>query len=230
VRQTDTVGMNGRGFKACIFDFDGVIIHSEPLHAEASRRTLDYFGIAFRESIFPQYIGKPDALFFGDALARHGAATATVEELVEHKRLVYRELLQELPLADGVEPFVRSVRAHFGKLGLATSAIKNEVDTMHRIYGLRDWFDAIVEGEDTQVHKPDPEPYLRVLGALGTAGADTLAIEDSPAGVLSAHTAGCVTAGMTTSFAPAELRAAGADLVVGSFAELAQALGLPAPI
>jgi beta-phosphoglucomutase-like phosphatase (HAD superfamily) len=78
--------------------------------------------------------------------------------------------------------------------------------------------------EDASRHKPDPEPYLNMLAALEVAGRDALVIEDTPNGIQSARSAGCRIVSITTTFDSGDLWAAGADLVVESFAELGQEL------
>jgi mannitol-1-/sugar-/sorbitol-6-phosphatase len=81
----------------------------------------------------------------------------------------------------------------------------------------------LVSADDVRRGKPDPEGYLRAAGLLGVAPARCLAIEDAPAGIAAARAAGARTAAVTTTHDRTELAAAGADLVVGSLAELALA-------
>jgi len=74
------------------------------------------------------------------------------------------------------------------------------------------------------MHKPNPEPYLKAMSKLGVTGSDTLVIEDSPNGILAAKSADCTIVAITTTFEADELRLAGADMVVASFAELEREL------
>jgi beta-phosphoglucomutase len=213
-------------FDACIFDFDGVIVDSEPLHAEAKRATLDHFGIRYPAQLFSDFKGRPDLAFF-DFVAREltgGAATA--DEMGVYKRERYLGLFENVPLVAGVEGFVAAARGRFEKIGLATSATRRDFSLAARKYRLEGWFDAIITGDDTLRHKPDPEPYLKALAALGVNAAETLVIEDSPNGIRAAKAARCTTAALTTAFDPHELRAAGADIVAASFTELGQALNI----
>jgi beta-phosphoglucomutase len=128
----------------------------------------------------------------------------------------------------GVQEFLPSARRTFKKLGVATSATVRDFSLAAQKYQLRPWFDVIVTSEDTARHKPDPEPYLKAMTLLGVAGSDTLVIEDSPNGIKSAKSANCTVAAITTAFEPDELRLAGADMVVASFAELERELGIAA--
>jgi beta-phosphoglucomutase len=216
-------------FAACIFDFDGVIVDSEPLHAEAKRVTLDHFGVSYPAQLFSDFKGRPDAAFFefvADQLAVRGV---TAGEMGDYKKELYLHMFENVPLVAGLKGFLAAARASFKKVGLATSATRRDFSLAARKYQLEPWFDAIVTGDDTLRHKPDPEPYLRALAALHVTAGQALVIEDSPNGIQSAKSAQCATAALTTAFAAHELRAAGADIVVASFAELGQELGMAIP-
>jgi beta-phosphoglucomutase-like phosphatase (HAD superfamily) len=78
----------------------------------------------------------------------------------------------------------------------------------------------MILGEDTELHKPHPEPYLMALTRLGTKAPETIVIEDSPNGVKSAKAAGCCVLGIATGFATSELLAAGADHAAENFEAL----------
>jgi beta-phosphoglucomutase len=214
-------------FQACIFDFDGVIVDSEPVHERACRLTLDHFGIAYPPDLFATLIGKSEALIARYIKEHLDPGDVTEDELIAYKHRMYAGLAGEVPLYPDAGPFVQAARRRFGRLGLATSAIRVDVDRAVRRFGMEGWFDAIVTVDDTPRHKPDPAPYLLVLRSLGVAPKAALVIEDTPSGLTSARAAGCVTAGVTTTFSAEELRAAGADIIAGSLGELGQVLGLP---
>ena len=220
--------MNKHDFQACIFDFDGVIIDSEPLHAQAKQTTLDNFQIKYPSILFTNTKGSTDKIFFefvAKNLAREGA---TAEEMDAFKRQVYLKLFENVPLVTGIQEFLPPARRTFKKLGVATSATVRDFSLAAQKYQLRHWFDIVITSEDTTRHKPDPEPYLKTMEMLGVAGSETLVIEDSPNGIRSAKSANCTVAAITTAFEPKELRMAGADMVVASFAELEQELEMAA--
>ncbi len=216
-------------FNACIFDFDGVIVDSEPLHAQAKQATLDHFRVGYPIRLFSDFKGRPDTAFFEFVADQLAAGLATAEEMGAYKREVYLRLFEAVPLVTGVRAFLAAARARFDKVGLATSATRRDLGLAVRKYQLDRWFDVVITGEDTLRHKPDPEPYLRALTALCAMPGATLIVEDSPNGIRSAKSAGCTTAALTTAFAAGELCAAGADIVVASFAELGQALDMAIP-
>jgi beta-phosphoglucomutase len=97
------------------------------------------------------------------------------------------------------------------------------VDKLYNISGL---FDLVITEVDTEFHKPDPAPYFKALEKLSLTRRDSIVIEDSPNGIISAKKAGCFVYGLTTSFQSHTLREAGADGIVESFRELAKKLNL----
>ena len=218
--------MNKYNFQACIFDFDGVIIDSEPLHARAKQTTLDNFQIKYPSTLFADFKGRTDKAFFEFVANNLPKVDATVEEMDAYKRQVYLNLFENITLVAGIQEFLPLARRTFKKLGVATSATPRDFSLAAQKYQLQPWFDIIITGEDTTRHKPDPEPYLKAMAMLGVAGSETLVIEDSPNGIHSAKSANCTVAAITTAFEPNELRLAGADMIVASFAELERELKL----
>jgi beta-phosphoglucomutase len=222
--------MNHLDYDACLFDFDGVIIDSEPLHAEAKRVTLDHFRIPHSEKLFADFKGRPDSAFFQHVVVSLANGRASAEEMETYKRAAYVQLFEDVPLVPGVLDFLAIARASFQKLGLATSATRHDFQLGARKFQVAKWFDAIVTGDDTARHKPEPEPYLKAMAALGVTSSAALVVEDSPNGIRAAKAAQCSVVGLTTTFRAEELRNVGADWVVASFAELSQALGLEQPL
>lgn len=219
---------NKPNFQACIFDFDGVIIDSEPLHARAKQTTLDNFQIKYPSTLFADFKGRTDKAFFEFVANNLAKVSATAEEMDTYKRQVYLKLFENVPLVTGLQDFLPLARRTFKKLGVATSATPRDFSLAAQKYQLQPWFDVIITGEDTTRHKPDPEPYLKTMAILAVAGSETLVIEDSPNGIRSAKSANCTVVAITTAFEPNELRLAGADMVVASFAELERELGMVA--
>lgn len=211
-------------YEACIFDFDGVIIDSEPLHAEAKRITLNHLLIPHSETLFADFKGRPDSAFFQHVAAELANRRMTAQEMEAYKQKVYVQLFDDVPLVSGAVEFLTMARAHFQKLGLATSATRHDFELGANKYQLAKWFDAIVTGDDTARHKPDPEPYLKAMAALGVTSSAALVVEDSPNGIRAAKAAQCAVVGLTTNFSADELHNAGADWVMASFTEIIQAL------
>ena len=220
--------MRYTNFNACIFDFDGVFIDSEPLHAEAKRLTLEHFGVRHADNLFVAWKGRTDVDFFAYVTTELAPGVASPEEMDDFKRESYLKLFEDVPLVPGSLEFLRAARQSFAKVGLATSATYHDFGLANRKYLLARWFDAIITAEATTRYKPDPEPYLKALAALGSKADVALVIEDSPNGIRSAKGAGCQAAALLTSFPRRTLVEAGADLVVDDFEMLRRKLGLPA--
>ncbi|HEY3311134.1 MAG TPA: HAD family phosphatase [Anaerolineales bacterium] len=219
--------LSQKNFTACIFDFDGVIIDSEPLHAEAKRLTLEHFQIHAPENTLMSFKGRTDADFFGYIAADFTPGSHTAQELDAYKRQQYLLLFDNVPLVPGGLDFIRSAREKFSRLGLATSANNRDFSLAMRKFHLENWFDVIVTGESTRLHKPHPEPYLKALELMCASAAETLVIEDSPNGISAAKAAGCTVAAITTTFSAVEIAATGADFIGENFIDLGRMLGIP---
>lgn len=211
-------------FQACIFDLDGVIIDSEPLHAMAKQNTLDSFQIKYPSTLFAEFKGCADKDFFEHVSQEFANGRVAAEEMETHKQIVYLRLIENISLIQGVQDFISFSRTRFNKLGIASSTTARDFSLVAKKYPLQTWFDIIITSGDTLKHKPDPEPYLMAMLKLSVTGYETLVIEDSPNGIKSAKTANCTVVAITTSFNSNELRRAGADMVVNTFSEIKQKL------
>jgi beta-phosphoglucomutase len=206
--------------RACIFDFDGVIVDSEPLHAQAKRLTLERFAIGFPSTLFDDFKGRTDVDFFDHVVTHLAPPGVRPEPLLAEKAERYLELFAAVPLMPGFEAFLELARRRFDRIGIATSATRRDFGLAADRFNLARRVDAIVTGEDTTRHKPDPAPYIEALSRLGVAPAEALVIEDSPNGVRSARAAGTFVVAMTTGFPASELSVAGAHELVAGFEEL----------
>jgi beta-phosphoglucomutase len=185
--------MQKYNFAACIFDFDGIIIDSEPLHAEAKRATLEHFRIPYPARLFSDFEWHTDLDFFEHVADQLSGGSVSAAEMDAYKRLEYLRLFETVALVPGVVDFIKIARRKYKKIALATSATGRDFSLAVSKYHIDRWFDIIVTGEDTMRHKPHPEPYHKAMAALQVNADETLAIEDSPNGVASAKAAGCKT-------------------------------------
>lgn len=213
-----------KDFHAFIFDFDGVVVDSEPLHAIAKRNTLDRFLIRYPPALFAEFKGRTDIDFFDYVSRELAQGKATSEELGAYKQKEYIKLFEDVSLVPGIQDFICFSRNQLKRLGLATSATGRDFSLAVKKYQLQTWFDVIITGDDTKNHKPDPEPFLKATSKLSVPADNILVIEDSPNGIKSAKSANCTVVAITTSFESNELYLAGADLVVKSYQELEQEL------
>jgi len=185
---------------AIIFDFDGVIADTEPLHFASFRQTLAETGISLTESdYYANYLGYDDRGCFITALTAHQRSIdpAALMQLMQRKARAYLESVKDhLVIFPGVREFVREAAAAY-PLAIASGALRHEIEVILEQAGLRKEFLHITSAEDVTRGKPDPQPFLQTLTALnrqckGQAieAASCLVIEDSIPGIRSAKTAG----------------------------------------
>jgi beta-phosphoglucomutase len=217
--------------QAVIFDFDGVIADSEPLHLRAFQQALAEEGIALdRAEYFARYLGYDDVGMFA-ALARDRALAMSdrhITALVTRKGEKLQTMLNggEV-LFPGAAGFIRAAAAAV-PIAIASGALRHEIVEIIEGAGLEDLFTTIVASGDTPESKPSPAPYLLAFKQLEQASgfnldpARCVAIEDSVWGLESARRAGLRCVGVTTSYAADQLT--GAELVVDGL----QALTIPA--
>ncbi|HYR59723.1 MAG TPA: HAD family phosphatase [Nitrospiraceae bacterium] len=184
---------------AIIFDFDGVIADTEPLHFAGFRQTLAEIGISLTKSdYYANYLGYDDRGCFIAALTtnQHPTDPSALTQLMQRKAHVYLELVKDhLVIFPGVREFVREAAAY--PLAIASGALRHEIEVILEEAGLRKEFLHITSAEDVTRGKPDPQPFLQALNALNRQcpeqainAESCLAIEDSIPGIRSAKTAG----------------------------------------
>lgn len=183
---------------ALIFDFDGVIANTEPLHFSGLQKTLTEVGIELTESdYYANYLGYDDRGCFIAALKanRRPIDSSTLARLMERKARAYLESVKEHHvLFPGVSEFVREA-ASSRPLAIASGALRHEIEYILEQAGLRKEFSHITSAEDVTKGKPDPQPFLLALNALrpynpGLTPGSCLVFEDSLPGIRSAKAAG----------------------------------------
>ena len=212
--------------KTILFDFDGVVVDSEPAHARSKKIVLEKFNIPYSPIIFEDFKGKTDQVFF-DFIAEHLDPERRLPDVfLKAKNDSFEELITEIDLIDGFLTFHKKAKTKGIQTALVSSTTLYSFQRIDRIYHLSDLFDLVITGADTKMHKPHPEPYLKAYQLLNLDHKNTIVIEDSPNGICSAKKAGCFVFGITNSFSGEILREAGADEIVGSYKELEIGIGL----
>jgi HAD superfamily hydrolase (TIGR01509 family) len=212
--------------KAIIFDFDGVIVDSEPVHEKAELQTCLEYGMKVPQAEWDNFRGTKIENIFSFVSQKYGTGKEPIEKMIEHKIELYLfHALNELELIPGAYDFLSSLKQQ-GKyrLALTTSGRLIQQGKILNKFGLTDFFEVIVTSDDSKLGKPNPEPYLVTVKKLGERPEDCLVIEDSDNGIVSAKGAGCLACGITTSFNEEKLKSVGADLVVNKFEELQKIL------
>ena len=207
--------------KAIIFDLDGVLFDSEPLHRAAWINSLKSLGHTIDEESLMEWTGIPCKALaerYSDTLVPRRPWTAYYQaKAAELKSLISRELIAFQDVPD----LIATLSSRF-LLGFATSNYRDDAELMLEQASLRDLFSAGVCFDDTVNHKPDPEPYLTAARKLECHPADCYALEDSPSGLTSAKSAGMRVFAITSTYQADELP--GAHAVFSSTADACRAI------
>ncbi len=213
--------------RGLIFDMDGVLADSEPLHARAWVRTLERYGVRVDERYFDRWIGIPNGDTALDLVERF-RIPVPAERLSAERQAAYLRLAEsELRPFPGLAETLAGLRL---PKAVATSSTRADAALMLSRLGLSPHFRVVVTVEDVVLTKPDPEIYVKAAAGLGLSPGECAAIEDSPAGVASARAAGCYVVAVTTTHAAPRLAAAD-DVCAGTVAAIAalRAAGRLAP-
>lgn len=205
--------------RGIVFDMDGVIIDSHPLHRRAWKTFLETVG---RE------VSDAELDFILDGRKRDeilcyflGPLTPTqIADYGAHKDEMLRQLGEDIRPFPGVIEFLDVLSREGMRIGLATSAGSQRAHGTLRELGLARYFDAIVTGDEVTSGKPDPAIYRAVAERLNETPENLLAIEDAVSGVMSARSAGMRCVGIACADRADTLREAGADPVISDFQAL----------
>jgi beta-phosphoglucomutase len=198
---------------ALIFDMDGVIVDSNPLHREAWTAFNRRHGVETTDAMLERMYGRRNDQivrdFFGDGLAEDVVAAygAAKEE-------IYREMLgtrMEETLVAGLRPFLEVYRG--APIALATNAEPENVIFVLGRAGLRHYFRVVVDGHQVSRPKPNPEIYLRAASLLEIPPSNCIVLEDSHTGVAAAKAAGMRVIGIGTTY----VNLPGADIMADNF-------------
>ena len=205
-------------FEAVVFDMDGVLIDSEPLHYAASNQVLAASGGIERDE-YETFIGTTLQFFWDTLIPRRGLTETRAFYEDQYETTVLRILATPLPAAPGATELVARLRELGVRLALASSSRRSWIDATLAAIGLTGAFEVLVSGDDVEHGKPEPDIYLLAAARLGVPAERCLAIEDSPNGVMSASRAGMQVLGVRTPYT-AHLTLVGATRVVDSLTDL----------
>jgi len=206
-----------------IFDFDGVIADTEPLHLQAFQRALGNGGLLLeRETYYDRYLGFDDIGVFTALAADSGITLGQValDELAKSKENHFFELLTtDNVLFPNARSCIEQLSSDFA-LGIASGALHHEIDLTLRQAGLQNYFTGIVAADDVERPKPAPDSYVRAVELLvndlgqqeQSSPSRFVAIEDSQWGIDAAIAAGLPCIAITHTYSAKEL--AGADCVI----------------
>ena len=201
-------------YKAILFDMDGVILDSEPLHTAAFQTTLMEHGKELSDDGYKQHFaGKTDKAGFEDYFDFINE-TVDIPLIMDQKTKIYLQLaadrLQGYP---GMVALIKEL-SQTTQLALVTGSLRVEAEVALKALGITDCFEVTVTANDIEHSKPHPEGYLKAAALLGVDKEECVIVEDSPSGIMAALAAGIRSIGVTNTHTASEL--AGADLIVDS--------------
>ena len=194
------INLTADGFDAVIFDCDGTLVHSMPLHFEAWCEALSMHGAAniFKEDVFYAMGGRPTKDIVVEINDEYGLKLDP-EKVAFSKREAFLRKLGQLELIDEVAAFAEALR---GKLpmAIATGGTRLVIEKTLQAVGVSDLFEEVITADDVANGKPAPDIFLKAAQMLGVKPERCLVLEDAPAGVMAGQLAG-----MTVIAIPAPL-------------------------
>lgn len=206
---------------AFIFDMDGVILDSEPIHSRVKMDTFHHFHLPFDETDLIHYMGRTSNEIFGEVIAKEGRKDLAVEDLVRYKHEHYLEVLQSgaIEPIEGAVALIKRLHEEGIPLALATSSWEKVMETVLDAFKIRPYFRSVISGSTLPKSKPDPAIYLLSAERLGVTPASCMVLEDTAAGVLAAKRAGMYCIGFRSPHSGAQDLSL-ADTVVNHLSEI----------
>lgn len=207
--------------KAVLFDMDGVIVDTEPLHRKAYFQMFQSFGADVSAEFYASFAGAATKKVCQTVMDTFGLTT-TIEKMMNLKRQVFKELFYGDPDFDLI-PGVRKLIEHYHengiKLILASSASQVTIDMVFEKFELDPYFMGKISGADLKASKPHPEIFLLAAQMANEPNANCMVIEDSTNGILAAHRAEIFCAGYKSEHTHLQEYSL-ANIVVHDFEEL----------
>jgi HAD superfamily hydrolase (TIGR01509 family) len=204
---------------AILFDLDGTIANTDPIHYQVWRETLLNYGVEIDEAFYKSRIsGKLNPEIIKDILPQLSPVEA--ENFADEKEAIFRQLASHLQPLPGFTELLAWTKKHNLKRALVTNAPRLNVEFMLSTLGIQTAFDTIVLAEDCAAPKPDPTPYRVALARLGIIANQAIALEDSCPGISAAVGAGIQTVGVASTHEPQTLKAVGAFITIPDFTDL----------
>jgi len=180
--------------QALIFDFDGVLVDSEPIRFRAGVQALSEVGVSLTwEQFLSTWLGRTDAAGLGEILGPRFATRGPA--IIARRNVLYEQALDEVPAYPDAVRLLSRIPAGV-RVAVATGSRRPEVEGILSRLGLSQYFHALVTAENYRRAKPDPDPFLTAASRLEIPPAACLVVEDSPAGVAAAHAAGMPVVGV----------------------------------
>ena len=206
--------------KAVLFDMDGVIIDSEPLHTKAFQDSMKQYGLDLTEDYLNQFIGRTDR-YLVELLIKEFQLQQSVDTLLEAKNNKKRQYEKEIgyPPVPYVKELIMDLSANHIKLAIASSSPMEAIQDTVKTLGLSDYFDQYISGMDLKHSKPAPDIFLKAANSLDVSPLECLVIEDSTHGIAAAKAANMTCIGFYNPHSGNQ-DLSKADIIVEGFEEI----------
>ncbi|WGV23434.1 HAD family hydrolase [Halotia branconii] len=204
---------------AILFDLDGTIVNTDPIHYQAWKQTLLSYDIEIDEIFYKSRIsGRLNPEIVKDILPQLSLAAG--QRFADEKEALFRYKAGELKPLSGFAELIAWTDAHQLKRALVTNAPRLNAEFMLKVLGIQAAFHTVVLAEDCLAGKPDPTPYQVALEKLEIKAEEAIALEDSPSGIRAAIAANIRTIGIASTYDPQILREIGAFMAIPDFTDL----------
>ena len=207
-------------FDAVIFDMDGVIVDSEPIHEMSFLELWQEMGYGDNHGIhFPDFYGRSDRVLWETFIEKHHPPQPIEELLGLREEQLVQMLRDKQPIFDGIPTLVRRLAKHL-PLAVASGSVHRIINEVLAMRDLRRYFCCTASSEDVANSKPQPDVFLLAAERLNVKPASCCVIEDTVAGVIAGKAAGMTVMGITNTFKSEALGQAGADHVYQSYSAI----------
>ncbi len=208
--------------KTVIFDMDGVIVDTEPVHRYAYYLQFSELNIEVPEEMYTSFTGFSTRNTFQTLKSYFPSVQQEVEDLIQRKRNIFNDAFdtkEDLYLLEGVEDLIKDLYNNGIQLILASSASKVTIDRVFTRFNLHQYFTDIVSGEDFPQSKPNPAIFNHAASLSAAPKENCIIIEDSTNGIKAAKAAGIYCVGYKSEHSNLQ-DLSEADLVIDHFNEL----------
>ncbi len=205
--------------KAVIFDMDGVLIDSEPLHVRAIRDTLASHDVHMPLETLQGNMGRGARDFFEQYVDEYRLQVAALRLFEEMKSRLKRLFGEELQMMEGARELLSLCARDALDLAVASSTDADVLKMVLEKFQIAGMFKAVVSGQEVPRYKPDPDIFLETLKRLGANARECVVLEDSAAGVKAALSAGIPCVGFRSPHSGKQ-DLSGSALIVGHLSEL----------
>lgn len=184
--------------KAVLFDMDGVLINTEPLHYRMWKEAFKNRGLEIDYDIYKGCIGATDAFLMELVLQNYGRDFRNDKNLLKERAVIEKRLLQEegFPEMPGVKEMLRRLHEAGFLLAVASSSPPERIHDAINYIGARQYFSLLNSAENVAHSKPAPDIYLDTAGKLGVTPKECVVLEDSENGSIAAVSAGMLCVGL----------------------------------